>query len=163
MGFEEVIDYVPGKQAWFDESRPREGQSSKELWIGDVAGDQVPTCSLNDGIGAVRDRVRASGQEACIVVNPQGIVLGMLREKALAGDPQKTAAQVMDPGPKTFRPSVDLEQVLDWMREHDVRTFAPVTTLDGRLVGAISRADAEATFSHDHDHQHQQGDVENAR
>jgi len=38
-----------------------------------------------------------------------------------------------------------------------------ITTLDGRLVGAISRADAEATFSHDHDHQRQQGDVENAR
>ena len=159
MGFKEVIDYVPGKQGWFDENRPREGQSAEELWIGDVAANHVPTCALKETIGAVRDRLRESGQEACLVVNGQGIVLGMLREQALRGDPEKTAEEVMDPGPKTFRPSVEVEQVLEWMRRHDVRTFAPVTTLEGRLVGAISRADAEATFSHDHDHEHGQANV----
>jgi Mg/Co/Ni transporter MgtE len=68
----------------------------------------------------------------------------------LSADPRQSAEEVMDPGPKTFRPSVELEQVLEWMRKHDIRTFAPVTTLEGRLVGAISRADAEATLSHEH-------------
>lgn len=159
MGFKEVIDYVPGKQGWFDENRPREGQTSEDLWIGDVAANHVPTCALGKTIGAVRDGLRASGHEACLVVNAQGIVLGMLREEALGGDPEKTVEEVMDPAPKTFRPSVKLEQVLEWMRRHDVRTFAPVTTLEGRLVGAISRADAEATFSHDHEHGHDHDSV----
>lgn len=149
-----MIDYVPGKQAWFEENRPREGQTTEELWVGDVAGDHVPTCALGERVGVVRERLRTAGGEACVVVNAQGIVLGMLRGAALRGDPDGTAEQVMDPGPVTFRPSAPLTRMLAWMREHDIKTFGLVTTSEGRLVGAISRADAEATFGHEQEHAH---------
>jgi len=55
----------------------------------------------------------------------------------------------MRPGPKTFRPNVTLEELLKSMREHDIQTNSLVTTGEGRLLGAISRADAEATLAHD--------------
>ncbi|HYM50435.1 MAG TPA: CBS domain-containing protein [Candidatus Limnocylindrales bacterium] len=145
---------MPGKQAWFDENRPREGKSAEEVWVGDVAGQAVPACGLQDRIGAVRDRVRAAGQQVCVVLNEERILLGMLRQKALEGDRERIAGEVMDPGPKTFRPSATLEQMLAWMREHDVQTVALVTTSLGRFCGAISRADAEATLAHDHAHDH---------
>lgn len=55
----------------------------------------------------------------------------------------------MSPGPKTFRPDVTLEELLKFMREHDIKTNSLVSTAEGRLLGIISRADAEATLAHD--------------
>jgi len=53
-----VIDYVPGKLAWFEENQPREGKAVEETWIGDVADPEVPTCGLKDRVGDVRGRTR---------------------------------------------------------------------------------------------------------
>src|SRR5438105_11027783 len=95
LGVEHVIDYVPGKQAWYEENEPREGTAVDETWIGDVADAEVPTCGLTERIDAVRARVRAAGSETCVVVNPEHIVLGLLRKSELDGDPQATAEAVM--------------------------------------------------------------------
>ncbi len=145
---------MPGKQAWFEENRPREGSSADQIWIGDVADESLPTCRLTDRIGAVRDRVRASGWDGCVVTNLERIVLGLVHGKALDGDAEATAEGVMDPGATTFRPTVTLKELLRSMREHEIKTFSLVTTGDGRLIGAIRRADAEATFAHEHEHGH---------
>jgi len=141
LGFKRVIDYVPGKQAWYEENEPREGKAVDEIWIGDVADAEVPTCGLTERIGAVRARVHAADSETCVVVSSERVVLGLLRKSELDGDPQATAEAVMRPGPKTFRPSVTLQELLKSMRL--------VSTLEGRLVGVISRADAEATLAHE--------------
>jgi Mg/Co/Ni transporter MgtE len=117
--------------------------------VGDVADDSVPTCGLKERIAEIRERVSADGRDTCIVVNDEKIVLGLLRKKALGSDPEATAEAVMDPGPKTFRPSVTLEELVRSMREHDIQTNSLVTTLQGRLLGVISRADAEATLAHE--------------
>jgi Mg/Co/Ni transporter MgtE len=142
-----VIDYVPGKVAWFEENQPREGKASEEIWIGDVADADVPTCALGERIGDLADR--SAGWDTCVVVTSERVVLGLLRKKELAGDPGATAEQMMRPGPKTFRPNVTLEELLKSMRDHDIQTNSLVTTLDGRLLGVISRADAEATMAHE--------------
>jgi CBS domain-containing protein len=142
---------VPGKQGWFALHQPREGKSVDETWLGDVADGEVPTCRLDERIADVADRVRDDGRETCIVVNDAGIVLGILRKNALAADPERRVAEVMSPGPKTFRPDVTLEELLKFMREHDIKTNSLVTTSEGRLLGIISRADAEATLAHDAD------------
>ena len=97
----------------------------------------------------MRDRVRADGRDTCVVVDSRGIVLGLLRKSALEASPQSTAEEVMASGPKTFRPNVTLEELLKSMRDHDIQTNSLVTTADGRLLGVISRADAEATFAHE--------------
>jgi predicted transcriptional regulator len=146
MGFARVIDYVPGKQAWYEENEPREGKAVDEIWIGDVADSQVATCDPGERVGDIRARAVAG---TCVVVNHERVVLGLLRNKELTGDAQATAEQVMRLGPKTFRPSVTLPELLKSMREHDIQTNSLVTTLDGRLLGVISRADAEATLAHE--------------
>lgn len=140
---------MPGKQAWYEENGPREGKATEEIWIGDVADGSVPTCGLKERIVELRDRVRADGRDTCVVTNPQGIVLGLLRKNALEASPQATAEEVMASGPKTFRPNVTLQELLKSMRDHDIQTNSLVTTSDGRLLGVISRADAEATYAHE--------------
>ncbi len=147
LGFTNVIDYVPGKLAWFEENQPREGKSADETWIGDVADADVPTCGLKERVGEVRRRT--ADWDTCVVVGPEGVVLGLLRKAELEGDPTAAAEQVMRSGPKTFRPNVTLEELLKSMRDHDIQTNSLVTTGEGKLLGVISRADAEATLAHD--------------
>jgi predicted transcriptional regulator len=144
-----VFDYRPGKQAWYEENGPREGKRTDEIWIGDVADDTVPTCSLKERVGELRDRVRADGRDTCVVVNAERVVLGLLRKKALEANPLATAEEVMVSGPKTFRPNVTLQELLKSMRDHNIETNSLVTTSEGRLLGVISRVDAEATFAHE--------------
>lgn len=144
-----MFDYVPGKQAWYEENGPRDGKATDEIWIGDGADSSIPTCGLKERIGELRDRVRTDGRDTCVVTNAQGIVLGLLRKKALEAPPEATAEEVMDSGPKTFRPNVTLQELLKSMRDHNIQTNSLVTTADGRLLGVIARADAEATIAHE--------------
>ena len=142
-----MVDYVPGKLAWYEENQPREGAAAEETWIGDVADGDVPTCDLREKVGDLRDRT--ADWDTCVVVGSDRVVLGLLRKAELEGNPNATAEEVMRPGPKTFRPNVTLEELLKSMRDHDIKTNSLVTTGEGKLLGVISRADAEATLAHD--------------
>jgi Mg/Co/Ni transporter MgtE len=113
----------------------------------------LPTCSLGDRISDVRARTERAGWDVCVVVNPQGIVLGILRAKALQGDGAATAEQAMTPGPSTVRPNVSAEETLDGLRKKDLHT-ALVTTSDGELIGMAYREDIEATLAHEAAHEH---------
>jgi CBS domain-containing protein len=106
-----------------------------------VARTDVPTCTLDERLGDVRDRVRAAGWDACVAVNEQRIVLGLLRAKELEADPGLRIEQAMRPGPSTFRPFVPIEEMARFMVEHDLES-APITTSGGRLVGLLRRQDA---------------------
>ena len=138
---------MPGKLAWYEDNQPREGKAVDETWLGDVADSDVPTCGLKDRLGGIRGRT--AGWDTCVVVGPERVVLGLLRKAELEGDANATAERVMRPGPKTFRPNVSLEELLKSMRDHDIQTNSLVTTGEGKLLGVISRADAEATLAHD--------------
>ena len=115
-----MIDYKPGKLAWYEENEAREGKAVDEIWIGDVAGSDVPTCGLTETIGEIRRRTE--GWDTCVVVDSKRVVLGLLRKKELDADPSATAEQVMRPGPKTFRPNVSLQELLKSMRDHEIQT-----------------------------------------
>ncbi len=142
LGFTQVFDYVAGKQDWFASGLPREGEQASLARIGDVARRDVPTCRLRDLVGDVRDWVRETGQNVCVVINDQRVVLGVLRGKALDSDPQSPAESVMDPGPSTWRPNVHLQEMVEHMRDHNIQSTL-ITTSDGRLWGILERADAE--------------------
>jgi len=101
----------------------------------------VPTCSLQDRLGEVRDRVRKNGWEVCVVVNEERIVLGLLRSRELDGDGVQTIERSMRPGPSTFRPNVPIQEMAEYMVEHDLPS-SPITTSEGRLVGVLLRDDA---------------------
>ena len=142
-GLTQVFDYVAGKMDWFASGLSIEGRSAGPR-VGDLAR-AVPTCGLADSVGEVRSRLARADQNACIVVDDRGVVLGRLVGDALRGDPSAPAEAVMRPGPSTFRPHVSLQEMLDYMQRHEMDS-ALITTSDGRLVGSVSRGDIEETI-----------------
>jgi predicted transcriptional regulator len=141
LGFEDVHEYRAGKLDWLAAGLPTEGENSKSARAGDIARHDVPVCGLKARLGDVRDRARAAGWEAAVVVDQARIVLGLLRAKELAMDSDATVEQVMRPGPSTFRPYVPIKEMADYMVEHSLES-SPVTTSDGRLVGLLMMSDA---------------------
>ncbi len=131
LGFSEVYDYPPGKADWFASGLPTEGTQVNE-----------PTCAPAEKVGAARERVREAGWDRCVVVGKERVVLGLLREKELAANPEATAEEAMRNGPATFRPDEPVEKMAKRMRERRASAIL-VTTPDGTLVGLLSREDAE--------------------
>ncbi len=141
LGFGEVYDYVAGKVDWMAAGLPTEGTNAAHPRAGDVARKDVPTAGLKERLGDVRDRIRAMGWDAVVVVNEERVVLGLLRSKELGANPDLHIEQAMRPGPSTFRPYVSIKEMATFMVEHKVES-SPVTTSDGRLVGLLLQQDA---------------------
>jgi Mg/Co/Ni transporter MgtE len=141
MGFTQVHDYVAGKLDWLAAGGAIEGTGAATPRAGGVARGDVPTCGLDERLGVVAARVRAAGWDACVVVNQERVVLGLLRAKELEGDPASRIEAAMRPGPSTFRPHVAIAELAHHLVDHD-RENAPITTSNGRLVGLLRRGDA---------------------
>jgi CBS domain-containing protein len=141
MGFSRVYDYAAGKLDWLAAGLPTEGTNAQRPRARDVARTDVPTCGLRDRLGNVQVAVRAAGWNACVVVNDERVVLGLLREKELAGDADLNVEDAMRPGPSTFRPHVAIEEMARFMTEHNLES-SPITISDGRLLGLLLREDA---------------------
>ena len=142
LGFADVYDYEAGKQDWAAMGLPLEGKRADRPRAGDVALPDVPTCSPDELLAAARERVRASGFDVCVVVNERHVVQGLLRAAELDGPDELLVEQAMRPGPGTYRPNVDIDEMANVMAEHELAS-APVTTSDGVLVGLLRREDAE--------------------
>jgi len=140
-----VYDYVDGKLDWMAAGLPTEGTNAKLPRAGSTARKDVPTCGLKDRLADVRDRVRAQGWDSVVVVNEEGVVLGLLRSAELEKDADLLIERAMRPGPSTFRPYVSLHEMAHFMVEHKLEN-APVTTSDGRLVGLLLQTDVEAAM-----------------
>ncbi len=109
---------------------------------------------MDDDAGSVAQRVRAAGWDACVVVNPDHVVFGLLRSKELdAAQPGQRISEVMRPGPSTFRPQVPGQEMAEYMTKHDL-VNAPITTADGRLIGLLLREDAVAAATREHEEEH---------
>jgi len=141
LGFGEVHEYKAGKLDWMAAGLPTEGTNSLRPRAGDASRKDVPVCSLAERLGDVRDRVKAAGWDAALVVDGDRVVLGLLRSKELAKDADMRIEQAMRPAPSTFRPYVSLHEMAHFMEEHNLES-SPVTTSDGKLVGLLYRADA---------------------
>jgi Mg/Co/Ni transporter MgtE len=140
LGFREVYDYVDGKLDWMAAGLPTEGTNAEHPRAGDLARKDVPTAGLRERLGDVRERVKAQGWDAVVVVNEQRVVLGLLRSAELDKDPDLTIEQAMRPGPSTFRPYASIHDMAQAMADHKL-VSAPITTSDGRLVGLLLRMD----------------------
>lgn len=132
---------MDGKLDWLAAGLPTEGANAERPRAGDVARRDVPPCGLDERLGEVRERVRAAGWDACVVLNDERVVLGLLRAKELDADPGLRIEEAMRPGPSTFRPFVSIEEMARFMIDHDLES-SPITTSDGRLVGLLGRQDA---------------------
>jgi CBS domain-containing protein len=140
LGFTAVYDYVPGEADWFAYGLPMEGAQAALPRVGQRARRDVPRCRLAERIGEVGDQVRAANWTICVVVNEETVVLGLLRERELAADPNATADQVMRSGPATYRPDALIADVVERMDRRGVSGVL-VTLSDGRLLGWLRRED----------------------
>jgi CBS domain-containing protein len=141
LGFTDVYDYVGSKEDWFANGEPREGTSVDVPWTGDLVRE-APTCSPDERVGEVRDRVTSSGLDVCVVLNDERIVLGVLRGDALAKQPDAPVGDVLDRGPKTQRPSTPVKELLASSASYGVKSWV-VTTPHGVFLGLVTRDDAE--------------------
>jgi CBS domain-containing protein len=141
LGFGEVYDYVAGKLDWMAAGLRTEGTNATRPRAGDVSRKDVPTASVAERLGEVRERVRAEGWDAVVVINNERVVFELLRAKELDKDPDMTIEQAMRPGPSTFRPHVAITEMAEYMTEHKLES-SPITTSDGRLVGLLLQKDA---------------------
>jgi CBS domain-containing protein len=169
LGFGRVYDYAAGKLDWLGAGLPIEGRFEGWPTAGTVARKDIPTCRLDEPMGEVRARVKEAGWEACVVVNEERVVLGLLRAGELEAPVDRTAGleapagrtaeQAMRPGPSTFRPHVPIREMAKFMGEHHLES-SPVTTSDGRLVGLLRREDAERAAAEFHRamHHHEEDD-----
>jgi CBS domain-containing protein len=123
---------------------PTEGTNTQRPRLVDVVRRDVPTCSLGERLGDVRDRVIAAGWDACVVVSQDRVVLGLLRAKELQADPELPVERAMRPGPSTYRPFVSVAEMRRTMTERNLDS-SPVTTSDGRLVGLVRKQDVGLT------------------
>ena len=119
---------------------PTEGTNAQHPRLVDVVRRDVPTCSLGERLGDVRDRVAAAGWDACVVVSMERVVLGLLRAEQLQADPRLLIERVMRPGPSTYRPFVSVADMRRTMIDRNLES-SPVTTSDGKLVGLVRKQD----------------------
>jgi len=119
---------------------PTEGTDTERPRLVDVVHRDVPTCSLGERLGDVRDRVAAAGWDACVVVGRERVVLGLLRAAELQANPELPVERAMRPGPSTYRPFVSVAEMRRIMTERNL-TSSPVTTSDGKLIGLVRQQD----------------------
>ena len=103
----------------------------------------APTCAPDQRLHDVRARL--GHWDTCFVLDADGVLLGRLVSSALSGDDDVSAQEAMTEGPSTIRPSARLEWSIRRMEKNDVSSL-PVTTSDGRFVGALTREDAQAAL-----------------
>ena len=138
-------DYAGGKADWAVHGLPLEGRTAGRRRVIDVARKDIPTCGPRECLGDVRDRVRAAGHDVCIVVNERGIVLGRLRRDCWEREAETPTEDCMELGPPTERPDKFLTEVIERLRKVGslLVTWYGRDEDGGRLVGVLSRADAE--------------------
>jgi rhodanese-related sulfurtransferase len=142
MGFQEVYRYTAGKADWLSAGFDTEGTEANKPRLKQILKRNVLTCAPRDRLGVIKNR-RPNPTDVCAVLNDRGIVLGLIEGEAWEQDPLKTAAEVMNPAPRTFRPNSDPVEVMKDMRKDDLDN-ALVTTSDGELLGFIQRREKKA-------------------
>ena len=95
----------------------------------------VPTCGLRERLEDVKSR-RRPNEDLCVVVNDRNIVFGVIQGETWNANPLARIVDVMQPGPRSFRPDMDPKEAQKIMRNHDASS-ALVTTSDGELLGII--------------------------
>ncbi|HZA22004.1 MAG TPA: CBS domain-containing protein [Dehalococcoidia bacterium] len=142
--FDQVYDYVAGKDDWLSAGLPIEGEMAEHhhLLAIDAVRHNLPICRYTDRLAHVSDLLLEPGQVDCVVLNSEDVVLGRLPKKAFDRPGETLVEEVMEPGPATFRPGTPLEEITPRMQKARVKNVL-VTTAEGRFVGVLNLEDAE--------------------
>jgi CBS-domain-containing membrane protein len=142
LGFAQVVDYVAGKQDWLAHGLPTEGEDADKPTAKDLASDDVATVRMGDSVEGVRERVDDSPYPFAVVISDTEIVLGRVGRSALEANAELRVEEVMEPGPSTVRPDVDLTSLVERLHKRDLH-YGIVTTPEGKLMGVLRRSAAE--------------------
>src|SRR5262249_21223018 len=96
-----------------------------------------------DRIADVRDLIERSRYPFALVTSDDGTLLGRAPASALDRASEQPVWDVAEPGPKTFRPHISVEQVAAVLVDKGLR-WAIVTTPEGRVLGVASREELKA-------------------
>jgi len=138
-----VLRYTGGKMDWFANGLPIGGSAAATRRAGDAARRDVPTCRPSERRSDVAQRLSGSGWDTCVVVTDDRVVLGLLAA-AVQGASDTPVDRVMRAAPVTIRPHVPVEDAAEQLRRQNADHLI-VTSSEGRLIGLLSRADAERT------------------
>ena len=140
-GFRDVRVYAAGKVAWLADGLPAEGRRQPEQRIAAIARTDVAIvrgdATLRDAAPLLHEDDRG---DIAVVLDEDDVVLGVLRPETLGLAPSTPVADVLQPGPSTFRPSMTIAELVDYFRSSDERR-AIVSTSGGRWIGLIRRED----------------------
>src|SRR3990172_1552344 len=142
LGFKQVYRYRGGKADWLAYGLPVEGAEAGDPRAGDLARLDVPTCRLSDSIDQIQARLEGSGWDTCVVVNDEQVVLGLIRAEALDENSWRTAEEIMEPAPRTYRLNKSLDEVARYMDQQGTDSVL-VTNPEGKLFGLLMRNDLE--------------------
>lgn len=141
FGIRTVYRYAGGAADWGAAGLPAEGRDAASTRAGTVARRDVPTARSLEPVGDVADRVGPYRTEPVVVVNDDGVVLGLLPGTAL-GDRTPLVGDVLEDAPATVRADEPLHELAALMVKRDL-TSVLVTDPDGRLLGLARRDDVE--------------------
>jgi CBS domain-containing protein len=140
LGFAEVYRYQGGRDDWLANGLAVRGERTRVVRVADVVRRDVPTCALGTRVAEARRRAEDAGWRECVVVNGAGVVLGIVRGRALAGADGALVDDVMDPGPVAERLDSPAGKIAHQLEERGL-TRRLVTTSDGELIGMFFAAD----------------------
>ena len=133
---------MPGKVDWLANNLPVEGDRPYAPIAGRAMRDDAVRCRPTDRIADVLESIQGSPYPFALVTSNDGTLLGRAPASALDPASQRPVWDVAQPGPKTFRPHVEAEKVVEVLAEKGYR-WAIVTTPAGRFLGVASREDLE--------------------
>lgn len=138
MGFTEVCDYAAGKMDWIAAGLPYEG---KAQLVTLVARRDPVLAHPSDPLTQVTDRILADPAGVAVVVDDDGVVLGIVGEKEITGAaPGATAGEAMNDGVLRVPPDAELTELVPRL-EAAGELHAVVTRPDGTLVGLFGLGD----------------------
>jgi rhodanese-related sulfurtransferase len=138
LGFSDVRVYRPGKAGWLAAGLPGEGRRRAEQRVAAIASADVPRIPAGATVGDATGLLGAA--DVGVVQTDDDVVLGVLRPEVAGLDPATPVADVLQPGPSTFRPSMTVRELVDYFRSSDEQR-ALVTDHAGRWIGLIRRTD----------------------
>lgn len=140
LGFTDVADYAPGKAAWLAEGLASEGRRRPEQRVAAIADPDVPLIPAGATVAEAEKIVGDADVGIVVTDDEHRTVLGVVRPETFGLPASTPVADVLQPGPSTFRPSMTIGELVAYFRESN-ESRAIISTLSGRWIGLIRRVD----------------------
>jgi CBS-domain-containing membrane protein len=134
LGYGPVYDYAAGKADWLAAGLPTVTGGERPRRAADAMETSVATCRPDQVVADIVATSAVGG--VWIVINEQRVVLGRLRADGVDPADDRTAAEVMEPGPATVRADAPAAETIERMRSRGAASVI-VSSPEGVLLGLL--------------------------